>query len=627
MAIYYLDVDDEITSAAARIRDSSDSRIALVVQGGSRVATSRINFRLLAREARHRNRRLAIVAADASVRSLAQTAGLTVYSSVGEYQKAEAAAIRTGSGPGDASDATSDVLDELATTVDTAGAGLAGKAAAARAERVARPGKGATPRPRAWSGVGLRRLAVSAAILIVIVGGVGAWVLLPSATIVLTLRAVSVGPVDMTVTIDPSAAAPNDATSTVPGVSKEFTIQAADTFPATGQNVVDTAASGTVTFTSANTGNAVQIPAGTQIETAGRIAFATTAAVTVPRATLSGLVVTPATADAPVEAVKKGPAGNVAAGAIVNVPPWLAAALVVADQVTNKKATAGGAHTVTLFVQQSDIDAAEANLATRLGSQLSAQAADPGSVAAGFEIFPRTAALGAPVFDPDPGTLLNQPMDTFGLTASGTGTATTANLSTVRSFAEHKIMAMVKAGYTVVDGSVQISLGDPSSVGAVVSVPVRADALEAASVDSGKLREAVKGKSVPEARAYLSKYGQAEVAVSPFWVSTVPGFDFRIDFQVISPGSAPSLPPGQPAATPRATPRPSQAPPASPSGSSPETTPAATPSPSPAPTPTPAFTPTPAPTPTPTPGSTPTPTPAPTPPPTPTDAASPTATP
>ena len=49
--IVYLDVEDEITSAAARIRAAADKRVALVVPFGSRVATSRINFRLLAREA------------------------------------------------------------------------------------------------------------------------------------------------------------------------------------------------------------------------------------------------------------------------------------------------------------------------------------------------------------------------------------------------------------------------------------------------------------------------------------------------------------------------------------------------------------------------------------------------
>ena len=62
--VIYLDIDDEITSAAARIRAAEGSRVAVVLPYGSRVATSRINFRLLARDAHdqrqatlHRRRR------------------------------------------------------------------------------------------------------------------------------------------------------------------------------------------------------------------------------------------------------------------------------------------------------------------------------------------------------------------------------------------------------------------------------------------------------------------------------------------------------------------------------------------------------------------------------------------
>src|SRR5664280_3863328 len=112
MAIYYLDADDEITSAAARIRDSSDNRIALVLSNGSRVATSRINFRLLAREARKRNKRLAIIAADPSVQSVARTAELAVYPTVGEYERAESARTAAGGDPNSAD--LADALGELA---------------------------------------------------------------------------------------------------------------------------------------------------------------------------------------------------------------------------------------------------------------------------------------------------------------------------------------------------------------------------------------------------------------------------------------------------------------------------------------------------------------------------------
>src|SRR6266705_1056339 len=84
--IVYLDVDDEITSAASRIRTSSETKVALVVPYGSRIATSRMNFRLLSREALVSNRRLSIIAGDAASRALAASAGLPVFATVGEYE-------------------------------------------------------------------------------------------------------------------------------------------------------------------------------------------------------------------------------------------------------------------------------------------------------------------------------------------------------------------------------------------------------------------------------------------------------------------------------------------------------------------------------------------------------------
>src|SRR6476660_2502586 len=84
--IIYLEVDDEITSAAARIRTSEATRLAVVLPYGSRVATSRINFRLLARDAMTHEKRLSIIAADAATRALAASAGLPGVATVAEYE-------------------------------------------------------------------------------------------------------------------------------------------------------------------------------------------------------------------------------------------------------------------------------------------------------------------------------------------------------------------------------------------------------------------------------------------------------------------------------------------------------------------------------------------------------------
>ena len=69
LSLVYLDVDDEITSAAARIRAAGAQEVALVLPYGSRLATSRINFRLLAREAAARGKKIEIIGADASARA------------------------------------------------------------------------------------------------------------------------------------------------------------------------------------------------------------------------------------------------------------------------------------------------------------------------------------------------------------------------------------------------------------------------------------------------------------------------------------------------------------------------------------------------------------------------------
>jgi hypothetical protein len=555
MAIYFLDVDDEITSAAARIRDSADSRIALVLSGGSRVATSRINFRLLAREAQHRHKRLAIVAPDQSVRSVAQSAGLPVFATVSEYEKSEAARAATGAaGSGEEVSAT---LDELAATI-TPGAtpakerpwsqatrspsrvvGAGGASVSSGPSSSAR----AAGRDRRSSGVPRAALALAAVVLLVL-GAVGLAIFWPSAHVVLTVAEVPVGPISMTVKVDPGLTSSNDATAAVPGVTKAFPVSASSTFKATGQNVVDTAATGTVTFRSIDTIQSVPVIAGTQVTTDTGIAFITTQTVTVPKATVSGSTITRGRVEAPVTAVKKGTAGNVAAGAIVNVPTGLS---VFGVAVSNSAPTTGGTHVVTPAVQQADIDAAEASLMNQLDAAFQAKMADPTSAPAGFDLFPKTARLGDAIFTPDPASLLNQGVASFQLGSSATGTATVADLDNVRNLAERTIMTKVKKGYTLVDNSVTVVLGTAVAAGDTLSVPVTARASQIPIIDTDALKKAITGESVADAKAFLGKYGKVDITLSPGW-GGLPGFDFRIDIEVVVP---------PPHATPTPTKRPS----------------------------------------------------------------------
>jgi hypothetical protein len=528
MAIYYLDDQDEITSAAARIRDSSDTRIALVLSGASRVATSRINFRLLAGEAKRRNKKLAIVAADPSVQSVARSAGLAVFATVGSFEKAEAA--RAAGGTEGATGESWEAYGELATAGPRASSGrLIGGPTGPGGSAAARRGRSRRV-PRSF--------VAALASVIVLVVGLGAFFFYPSATVAVTLREETVGPMNLSVTVDPTIATSNDQKATVPGVKKAFPIEASGSFPATGENVVETPATGTVTFSSENTYLAVPIPTGTKVSTAGGIAFATTSAVTVPRAVFGtgrGVV------DAPVAAVVKGLSGNVAARTITRVPADLASALVAASPVTNKSATTGGTHTVTPMIVQADIDAAETNLSSGLQASFQAALAAPGAVPLGSNLFSDTARLGIPTFSPDPQGLLNQVVTSFELTAAATGTAVVADLSTVRTVAESRIKSAVRSGYSLVGGSITTQLGTAATQGDAVVVPVTAAGLQTPIVDAGQLRAAVQGRSVEEARTYLAQFGKVEISVSPGWASTMPSFDFRIDFQLLTVSPKPTV--------------------------------------------------------------------------------------
>jgi Baseplate J-like protein len=594
VAIYYLDIDDEITSAAARLRDSSDTRIALVLSVGSRVATSRINFRLLAREARKRNKRLAIIAADPTVQSVARSAELPVYANVGEYEKAEAALAATAGGE-QSSNATRQALDELALTVRPGTPPLIGRAAGSN---VAGVRNGAMPAGGKRRGPGRPVVAASALLLVAIIAAAG-YFFLPGADVVLTLREDPVGPLTMNVTVDPAMTAVNAQTATVPGLAKAFPVEATATFNATGQKAVDTPGTGTVTFTSLDTISSVTVITGTRVATPGGVAFLTTSTVTVPPATVSGsLQLNPGKANAPVQAVKAGTAGNVAAGAITRVPSDLAGFKVSA---TNKSPTTGGTHTVSPLIQQSDIDGAQASMQTQLASSLQAALQAPGAVPSGSTVFGESARLGDMSCDPDPAGLLNSGDATFQLDCKATGSAIVASQATLDDLVARRAAAAVKSGYALVDSSVSTTLGQATVNGSAVVLPMTIRAGQVPVVDLDALRAGIEGKSTQDAQAFLEKYGKAEVTLWPGWTSTVPGFDFRIDIHVVdvSPtpgGASPSIrrtaAPGSTSATatppPAATetpgsPAPSET--ATPTEPPPTDTPAPTDTPSPGPSP------------------------------------------
>jgi hypothetical protein len=591
----YLDVDDEITSAAARIRTADEIEIALVLPAGSRIATSRINFRLLAHEATIRSRRLAIVAPEASARALAASAGLPVFATVVEYEDAHGIGsapppIAPGM-PGGEAPAAPGGRAPLATAAGTA-AGAAAVAAAGMAAGPARPGAGpgvraapttrppATPssaappappappaaRPHgavgASTGLGgvapatsrARRrrwpLVIAALLGVAILAGAGAavgYVVLPTATVDLALAAEPVGPISFVAIADPDATAVDAATATIPATRVGFTVSASGTFPATGKRVETTPATGQVRWTNCDPTRSYTIPRGTLARTPSGIAFATQEAIFLPVAILDPPRIECSDRTVDVRATRQGPAGNVPAGTVTIVPGEYNDVVI---KVVNPAAMAGGTREEFPVVEVADVTAAVAELTRQLDAQLAAGAADPAGVPPGATAYPETARRGEPVPSEPVAGIVGREVETFDLALTAEATVVAVDPAPLEDLAAERIAAEVPDGMTLLDGSTVTEIGAGEVAGENVLFPVTTRAEAVRDISEEEVRDLVKGATPAEAEAALAPYGTVEIVLWPDWATTITTVDARLTVTV--EGVPPVGPTEPPAATPAA---------------------------------------------------------------------------
>ena len=557
--IIYLEVDDEITTAAARIRDAESTRLALVLPNGSRVATSRINFRLLARDALTHDKRLSIVSGDSATRALAASAGLPVFSSAAEYESSlvgmddgaradsvvlvvpvavAAAEVVVGSRPDAGADGTLGlIVPEV--PIETIRAPIPREPSPIPREPSPTPPDPsrtydrdpASPVGPVSRGGRRTPWLIGGAILAlaVLIGGVGAYLLLPSARIVVTPRPERVGPIETAVVADPAATAVDAEAGIIPAKLVTIPVAVNDTFNATGKRVSLTKATGKVRFENLDPTSTNRIASGSIVSTASGVRFRTAVTVTVPKAELVGLTIFPARASVNVTAVAGGPDGNVDARTIVVVPQGESSLFL---KVTNLEATTGGSSEEITRVTQADVDGALAALNLSLKESFRQAMADPSLASGGATVFPESGVLAKPTPTVPPESLVGQEVTTFSLGLSSTGTVTTAETAPITAIAETRLRAEVKPDYRLVAGSMKIEVGDGIVVGQTVRFPVIATAEQVATLDPAALRAKIIGKSVKEAKAILAPYGEVELTVSPDWSGSVPSFESRVELTI-----------------------------------------------------------------------------------------------
>ncbi|MEO6350102.1 MAG: baseplate J/gp47 family protein [Candidatus Limnocylindrales bacterium] len=589
--VCYLEIDDEITGAIARLRGVTDGEAILVVPGGSRIATSRINFKLLAREANERRLNVVAVSDEPQVRALAISAGLPAYDKMAAAEQALATfreqdrklAQRLGRDPDDRSVADEARRDRAAAiaaaavTTSAAAAHAGAPSVGDQAQAMSSPPwlttpVGEIPRPaaeqplaesrraaesRARRPVSLAPLLVAGLLVLLLASvGYGAYLFLPTATITLEPLVTEVRPQPFTVVADPDVAVTDVAAGVVPAERLEVPLTLTTTFLATGVQAHETRATGVIRFRSENTLHAVSIAVGTVVATQDGVEFETTEVANVPRADFA--TSTPGAIDVSIRALRSGTRGNVAAETITAVPASLAGQLVSAR---NPDATDGGRRVEEKVVSELDYGAAVIALGDQLEIDLAEKLRDPDTTPRGLTLFFTTAQTGDETITPVSAEIVGTIGETFDLTVTSTATVTAVNEGLVDELAETRLREGLAQGQSVVDDVVETS----KSAGRVVIESIAYDVVAVAATysepDQQQLVALVRGKSVTDAQRILSAYGMVDISTWPEFVDRLPDQAARISLILVAPGE--QNPSASPA--PRISPRPASPGAASPS--------------------------------------------------------------
>jgi hypothetical protein len=558
----YLEPDDEITTAIARLRAITDGEAVVIVPPGSRIATSRINFKLLAREASERKLNVAAVSDDPAVRAVAISAGLPTYDKLGAAEQALAnfkeqdrrLAERIGDDGGEPRERrkptwTSTQSAETrampvvaAPEIEGRGANVRNAAFAEGQIRAARDYRGQgtqvlppfeRPETRTARRRSLKWPLIVFALIAVLLAGVayGAYVFLPTATIALTPQTDTLRVQTFTVTADPNTAVVDPVAGVIPAQSIAIPINQSDTFAATGSQFSETKATGVVRFRSENTDHEVTIPLGTFVATADGTEFITTEQAIVPRADFA--TATPGTVSVPIRAVRSGPGGNVDKATITLAPKSLSAQLV---SVNNPSPTEGGTRTEAKVITQADYDGAVATLTARLDNALALALQDPNAIPRGLTAYPATATHDTPVPDQEGGALVGIVAPTFNLAVGAAGHVLAVNEKLIDQIAATRLDEAL--------GAQQQKLGQPTfthGTGKVadglISYDVDASILTYTAPDQQTLVGQVRGKTVKQAKDILGAYGTVNIVMWPDFIDRLPDQVSRISLTVSPPAA------------------------------------------------------------------------------------------
>jgi len=287
----------------------------------------------------------------------------------------------------------------------------------------------------------------------------------------------------------------------------------------TTKNIPDARATGTVVFTNLRAEETV-IPPGTIVKTSAGvpIRFTTLTTVTVPAGVNSRV-------EAPIQAVDPGPSGNVKELAINTVEGSQSLQV----HAINTKPMVSGTVRPVKVVTADDKRKLEEQLLQQLKQQ--APAVLRASLKPGEFVPPDSVTVD--VTDKQFDRTVDEPADVLNLKMTAEAVGLAGDQADMESVVSLILQKQMQPGYQLLPNGVKVeTLPGGKYQGIQLRQPIRAVGYATPQLDPSKVARAVQGKSVDEAKAYLSSAidlaQPADISVSPPGWWRMPWLAFRI---------------------------------------------------------------------------------------------------
>ena len=462
--IVFLDRFDEVASIKTKLEAVRAGHVGIVVPVGNKSLHSPIAVRIILRQADNLAINLGMVSSDATVRRLFRDEGVPVFRTVKAYRDY----VARQSAP----------FTRLSAIV---------QAMQARIDRTA---------------------GIAILLILLFFGASMAYVLLPSATVIVSPVSEAVSDA-IVIKADPTLKAVNFDTKEIPARAVNIPLESAIQVPTTGKKSMPKAkAEGQVTLTNSTQGP-VTVPAGTIVKTPDDVRFAIPQEVTVPVGATPGVRVD-------IVAIDPGDKGNVDRGKINKIEGPLDKQLAV----FNEEPTTGGGASEAPVVLAEDMAKAKAALVDKMSKEaiakLEAQRREGESLPQHGVTF---TVLGESYDkkEGDQAKVLN-------LKITGRASGIFFDGRDVNELIKRVWQPKTRSGYVVLPETFKTYPPEIVKVeGGTVTFVVRVEGVAVAQVNEGNIQENVRWKTPTEAKSYLmqtlSLAKEPKVVIEPGWAS------------------------------------------------------------------------------------------------------------